>query len=406
MAAHSPELRLLGNIMYHQRLYRPVSPKSVISGPRVVVVSFPWRAESPYLFLADLLRILDPIASEITLIDGNTAEVALPSNKINTRDIGIRLHYLKEIKPTLYSALQWVLKCVAAQLLTSIELIRTRTDTDVVLFYMAYPQFLVPLLVATFMKKKTIEVVTRGRFDSFSAKIARLQDPLFFTLLSGISPETEAVSKEFELQKYSYKVLPTGSRFVDAVKYAAKTELGERDNVVGYLGRLRPEKGVMNLVTAALTMHDEGSEIEFAIAGDGALREEIDKKTGLDKRITTLGWIPKQLVPDYLNSLKLLILPTELEALPTVLLEAMACGTPVLTTEVGGALDLVKDEDTGFILTDNSPQSIRANIVRVLEHPHLEAITVKARRVVEQQYSYAAAVARYRRILALEAGYG
>jgi len=370
------------------------------------VVSFPWRAESPYLFLADLLRILDPIASEITLIDGNTAEVALPSNKINTRDIGIRLHYLKEIKPTLYSALQWVLKCVAAQLLTSIELIRTRTDTDVVLFYMAYPQFLVPLLVATFMKKKTIEVVTRGRFDSFSAKIARLQDPLFFTLLSGISPETEAVSKEFELQKYSYKVLPTGSRFVDTVKYAAKTELGERDNVVGYLGRLRPEKGVMNLVTAALTMHDEGSEIEFAIAGDGALREEIDKKTGLDKRITTLGWIPKQLVPDYLNSLKLLILPTELEALPTVLLEAMACGTPVLTTEVGGALDLVKDEDTGFILTDNSPQSIRANIVRVLEHPHLEAITVKARRVVEQQYSYAAAVARYRRILALEAGYG
>jgi glycosyltransferase involved in cell wall biosynthesis len=354
--------------------------------------------------VADLLQILDPIASQITLIDGNTEKVALPSNKISTRDIGIRLHYLNEITPTLYSGSLFILKCVAAQLLTSIELIRTRKDTDVVLFYMAYPQFLLPLLVATFMKKKTIEVVARGRFDSFRAKIARLQDPLLFTLLSGISPETEAISKEFNLQKYGHKVLPTGSRFIDTVKYAINTELDERDNIVGYLGRLRPEKGIMNLVTAALAMHDEGSGIEFAIAGDGALREEIDKKTELDKRITNCGWLPKQLVPNYLNSLKLLILPTELEGLPTVLLEAMACGTPVLTTAVGGVLDLVRDEDTGFILADNSPQSIRASIVRVLGHPHLETISAKARRVVEQQYSYAAAVTRYRRILSLEVG--
>ena len=50
----------------------------------------------------------------------------------------------------------------------------------------------------------------------------------------------------------------------------------------------------------------------------------------------------------------------------------MGCGTPVLATPVGGVPDLIKDDETGFIMEDNSPKCITENIERVLNHPDLD----------------------------------
>jgi len=95
----------------------------------------------------------------------------------------------------------------------------------------------------------------------------------------------------------------------------------------------------------------------------------------------------------------LLALPTQhAEGLPTVILEAMACGTPVLATPVGGIPDVIKDGETGFIMENNSPECIAKNIVRVLEYPDLNKVTKNARKLIEEKYTYKAAVERYRRI--------
>ena len=77
----------------------------------------------------------------------------------------------------------------------------------------------------------------------------------------------------------------------------------------------------------------------------------------------------------------------------------MACGTPVLATSVGGVPDVIKDEETGFIMKDNSPECIAKNVMRALEHPDLEKIVENARALVEREFTYEAAVERYRKIL-------
>ena len=81
------------------------------------------------------------------------------------------------------------------------------------------------------------------------------------------------------------------------------------------------------------------------------------------------------------------------------MLEAMACGTPVLATAVGGIPDVIIDEETGFIMKDNSPECIAKNVIRVLNHPNLEQISRNARALIERQYTYQVAVERYRRVL-------
>jgi len=78
---------------------------------------------------------------------------------------------------------------------------------------------------------------------------------------------------------------------------------------------------------------------------------------------------------------------------------AMACGTPVLATPVGGIPDVIKDEETGFILEDNSPECIAENVIRALNHPDLDRIVKNARKLIEERYTYEAAVERYRKIL-------
>ena len=77
----------------------------------------------------------------------------------------------------------------------------------------------------------------------------------------------------------------------------------------------------------------------------------------------------------------------------------MGCGTPVLATSVGGAPDLIKDDETGFIMEGNSLECIVKNVIRALEHLELEKIVKNARELIEKEFTYEAAVERYRKIL-------
>jgi glycosyltransferase involved in cell wall biosynthesis len=81
------------------------------------------------------------------------------------------------------------------------------------------------------------------------------------------------------------------------------------------------------------------------------------------------------------------------------MLEAMACGTPVLATPVGAIPDVIKDGETGFIMGDNSIECIRENVIRVLNSPDLERIAEKGRRFVEENYTFEKTVERWEEIL-------
>jgi glycosyltransferase involved in cell wall biosynthesis len=118
------------------------------------------------------------------------------------------------------------------------------------------------------------------------------------------------------------------------------------------------------------------------------------------------GWVDHDKVPHALNDLELLILPSQpTEGLPTTILEALACGTPVYASPVSGVPDVVRDEETGFTIDSRESTALAAGIERILDRNDLAAISENGRTLIEREYSFDAACERYRGILRSVAGY-
>jgi glycosyltransferase involved in cell wall biosynthesis len=214
---------------------------------------------------------------------------------------------------------------------------------------------------------------------------------------------SERLIEEHGLQKYRNKICVVHRHFIDFGTFKITKSLKERNSYVGYIGALSKSKGVPNFLEAIPIASKKKHTLRFIIGGSGQLQDEIKEyldNHGLNRTVKFFGWIPHGEIPDYMNRLKLLVLPSYTEGLPNIVLEAMACGTPVLTTAVGAIPDVIKDGETGFIMENNSPDCIARNVVGALNHPNLGKIAGKARALVEQEYTYEVAVKEYRNILA------
>jgi Glycosyltransferase len=372
--------------------------------PRIAVVAFPWKGRSPYKFLSDLISILEPISDKIVVIDGNTDRIDTAHfPNVVTRDLGISMHYLGDLKPKYLSAVIWILKWFLIQCQTSLELARARADVDVVLFYMAYPGFLLPLVVTKLLRKKSIEVVTHGKATTTIARLWRLQDPIIFTLLDGISPESRGLIKELGIERYSKKVLPEGARFIDDRRFKKNRRLAGRANIVGFIGRIERDKGIIDFVHAIPLAAKEVSDLKFSIVGSGPLSDWVNEQCDhlsaeLDIDISLTNWVETGLA-DYYNELKLLVLPTYRDAFPTSILEAMSCGTPVLATPLGGIPDVITDGHTGFLLESTKPESIAQRIKMILSYRELEKVADNAEGLIRQKFTKTAATERYEKML-------
>jgi glycosyltransferase involved in cell wall biosynthesis len=119
------------------------------------------------------------------------------------------------------------------------------------------------------------------------------------------------------------------------------------------VGRLSAEKGIGGLLEALYLMLPE-QRPALVIVGDGPMRDELDvmvERLGLGKLVTFLGRLPE---PDTLAEIArsdILVLPSFMEGLPIVLMEAMALGKPVVATRVAGIPELVTDGESGLLFT-------------------------------------------------------
>jgi hypothetical protein len=182
---------------------------------RIAIVFFPWRSEIPYVFISEVCTICDTICEKITIIGGNTDRLNILSSKIKIIDTGVSMHYIHEITPKIFSLVSWFLKCFSYQIIAGLLLFQERKNFEKVVFYMAYPYYLFPLIIAKILRKRCILIVTRGKSTSPLTRILSLQDKLFFYLVDGISPETPQLIDELGLNRYKQKLLPAGARFID-----------------------------------------------------------------------------------------------------------------------------------------------------------------------------------------------
>jgi len=208
--------------------------------------------------------------------------------------------------------------------------------------------------------------------------------------------------KDYQLEKYLHKIFIAYEHFLDFNTFTVTTPLSDRPPFIGYIGRLSGEKGIQHFVQALPAILRERKDLRVLIGGDGDLKQAIEdslQEGEIADRVDLPGWISRDDLPKYLNQLHLLILPSYTEGLPNIMLEAMACGTPVLATPVGAIPDVIINGKRGFIMEDNSPASIAENVIMALDCPDIVRISEKGRLFVGENYTFEKTVVKWNHIL-------
>ncbi len=137
------------------------------------------------------------------------------------------------------------------------------------------------------------------------------------------------------------------------------------------VARLSPEKDIANLIRAAAQAAERARDLRVEIAGGGPCLEELEQlaaSLGVADRIRFLGEVHD--VPAVLARARMFVLPSLSEGIPLTVLEAMACGLPVVATRVGGLPEVVDDGVTGLLVPPADPAALAEAVLEVWNDPY------------------------------------
>ncbi len=197
---------------------------------------------------------------------------------------------------------------------------------------------------------------------------------------------------EFARRKFIKGGLPADRILVKPNFVDPDPGVGKGDgNYALFVGRLSPEKGARTLLAAMASLENK---ILLQIVGDGPLRAELEEfaqRHGLSK-VTFRGRLPWKETMDVMKSARCLFFPSECYegALPLTVVEAFACGTPVIASRLGAMQDLITDGKTGLHFTPGDAADLAAKAEYAWTHPEIfPAMKIEARLAYEANYTAA-----------------
>jgi glycosyltransferase involved in cell wall biosynthesis len=161
---------------------------------------------------------------------------------------------------------------------------------------------------------------------------------------------------------------PAVFRLGDRSAARAELAIDERTELVLFVGRLDTAKGIEELLEAFASLAVCRPNLRLAFVGDGPGGDHLRSKSkhlGLEDRITMNGACSSQGVAQWLAAANVLALPSYNEGYPNVVIEALSCGRPVIATNVGGILELVKEE-SGILIAPRDSRGLAAAIIEAM----------------------------------------
>jgi glycosyltransferase involved in cell wall biosynthesis len=165
---------------------------------------------------------------------------------------------------------------------------------------------------------------------------------------------------------------------------------------IAAVGRLEAKKGFDTLIAACTDCCARRPELRLHLVGDGTRRAALERQiasAGLRAQVVLHGWLDQAATREIVARAALCILPSrrlpngDRDGLANVLLEAMALGTPVITTPAGAAAEIVRDGETGVLVPPDDPVRLSAAIKMLLDAPERRArLATRARDVVEADF--------------------
>ncbi len=200
--------------------------------------------------------------------------------------------------------------------------------------------------------------------------------PLTDSFVAVAQPHAEHLIETERLPAARVRVIPNG---VDTDRYQpvelnhdlrAQLRIPRSAPLAGIVAVLRPEKNHEMFLRVAAQVHAEVPDAHFLVIGEGPRRRELESlsaQLGLSQRVHFLGKRPD--VPQLLNLLDVFVLTSRMEANPVSILEALACGKPVVATRVGSIPATVLDGQCGYLVAPEDEAGMGARITELLLEP-------------------------------------
>ena len=196
---------------------------------------------------------------------------------------------------------------------------------------------------------------------------------------------------------------------LDLERFTPNGAAPEEPPLVLAVGRLIEKKGFADLIEACAHLRDEGRRFRCRIVGKGQLRGALARRIaelGLEGTVELAGPLPREALLELYPRASVLVAPSVVGAdgnrdgLPTVLIEAVALGVPVVSTDVTGIPELVEDGRTGLLVAQHDPPALAAAIGRLLaDRAGAAALAAAGRERVERRFDLRANVAQLRELL-------
>jgi D-inositol-3-phosphate glycosyltransferase len=196
--------------------------------------------------------------------------------------------------------------------------------------------------------------------------------------------EQAALESHYGASPRRIAVVPCGvdtDLFGPGERGAARAALGLADGpLLLYVGRIAPIKGLHTLLDAVAGLRAAGHPARLLVVGGetdepvAGHEREVRRRAarlGLGEVVTFAGAQPQRVLREYYVAADVTVLPSYYESFGMVALEAMACGSPVVASRVGGLTTTVRDGVTGFLVADGDADALAAGIVRLLAEPDL-----------------------------------
>ncbi len=208
------------------------------------------------------------------------------------------------------------------------------------------------------------------------------------------------ILRHFQVDPAKVVVIHNGidpDRFKRTDTKDALTALGVRTPYVLFVGRITDQKGIFDLLTAAPNLPNGVQVVLCASAPDTPEIEERLRRTV--PRHPNVHWINRMVPVDQVVQLyshaSVFVCPSVYEPFGLINLEAMACGTAVVASAVGGIVEVVEDGKTGILLPPSRPDELAAAICRLLDDPaEARAMGQAGRRRVEEKFAWASVAER------------
>jgi len=246
------------------------------------------------------------------------------------------------------------------------DIIHAQNITNSIPAYIAWKKYHIPYTICIHGNLELMGPFLPASLKRFWPQLPHIKEAAQIITL------TNEMATQFEKELGTKPVVIPNGVDLDRFYPAENNEMKKSASpVILTLSRIDNKKGLEYAIESMKKVHAKFPTAKLMIVGDGKYRSELEKLVEMNMLSATVeftGLIPNSEVPVYLRNADLFLLPSLYEGLPLTLLEAMACGLPVISTQVSIAPEIITTWKNGYIIPFKSPDAISEAIIDLLSN--------------------------------------